>query len=188
MKMTNFCQVSALTVFAWLIMIGCISAQNAQTMKDNTSKPGKDGNANSAQTIGSQTSSTSANLDSVTSTTGGLAKYQDKKTDSLPTKFVSLKYVVQHRTALNDKTIQVSGIIVAVGQPSSGNSSGGTRSMKNAQPRIFIADSSKDSRDKNLDLMIIVGEADNNYSVGQKVTFKVKVSGSKTAVVLRKIS
>lgn len=142
MKTTNFFQILILTFFGALITIGCISAQNAQTMTGNTSKSDK-GNVNSAQPGNGQTSSNSVNSDSTASTSGGLAKYRDKQIDSLPTKSVSLKYVIEHRTALNDKTISISGIVVAVGQPSSDNSSGGVQSMKNAQPRIFIADNSK---------------------------------------------
>lgn len=37
-----------------------------------------------------------------------------------------------------------------------------------------------------MDLMVIVGENE-SYKVGQKVTFNVLVSGSKVAVVLRKV-
>ena len=187
MKTTRFFQISVLTALAALLMIGCISTQNAQTMNDNKRKPNPTGNVNSAQPGSGQTVSSSMNSNTNVSATSGLAKYQDKKIDSLPTKSVSLKYVVEHRTALSDQTITVSGIVVSVGQQPSGNSTTGVRSMANPQPRIFIADSSKDSRDKNRDVMVIV-EAGDNYTVGQKVNFKVKVSGSKVAVMLRKVS
>ncbi len=187
MKTTRFFQISVLTAFAALLMIGCISTQNAQTMNDNKTKTSPTGNVNSTQPDSGQTASGSMNSRTNVSATSGLAKYQDKRIDSLPTKSVSLKYVVEHRTALNDQIITVSGIVVSAGQSPSVNSAAGVRSMANPQPRIFIADSLKDSRDKNRDVMVIV-EAGDKYAVGEKVNFKVKVSASKVAVVLQKVS
>jgi hypothetical protein len=188
MKTSNFFKISALTAFAALITLGCLSAirQNAQTMS-NQSKPNQNRNTNSAQPGNGQIIPGAVNSNA-SATSGGLAKYKDIKIDSLPSKAVSPKYIVEHRTALNDKIITVSGVIVSVNQPATDNSAaGGVRSMANPQPRIFIADNAKNSRDKNRDMMVIVEEG-NNYSVGQKVTLKVKVSSSKVAVMLQKIS
>jgi hypothetical protein len=185
-KMINFLKISAVTAFAVLITIGCISAvrHNAQTMNNqsNTNANTSQGTNNGQALPGTLNSNVSA------TSSGGLGKYKDKKLETLPTKAVSPKYIIEHRTALNDKIVSVSGVIVSVLQPPANNSgAGGVRNMANPQPRIFIADSAKNSRDKNRDLMVIVEEGD-DYEVGQKVTLKVKISSSKVAVMLQKIS
>lgn len=173
---------------------GCTAAQNAQTMNDNKNQPTvapKPINSAQPMPTNGQVVSGSMNPNTNQATSGGLAKYKDKKIDSLPRKAVSAKYVVEHRTALNDKTVSVSGVIVEVfnapaAAPVDDNSVTGVRNMANPQPRIVIADESKSSRDKNRDLIVIVEEGD-RYAVGQKVNLKVRVESSRSAVVLRKV-
>ena len=190
MRMIKFLQISALTACGAFILIGCIAAQNAQTMNDNASKSNRETNANSLPTNGGQTVSGSINSNASNLTDGGLTKYKDKSLKTVPTKAVSPKFVIEHRTALDGKTVTVSGIVVSVAsgntQTPSDDSITGAKPMANPQPRIFIADSSKNSRNKNLDLMIIV-ETGDEFIVGQKATVKVRVESSPVAVVLRKV-
>lgn len=188
MSLVKFFQISILTAAGALIMIGCITAQKAQTMNENDSNSNKRKNADSAQPVNGQTKPAAINSNANSSSSGDLAKYKDKKIETLPTKPVSLNYIIQHRTALNDKIVTVSGVIVSVPPMPDNNSVTGVRSMANPQPRIFIADDAKKSRDTNRDVLVIVDETDKNYAVNEKVTLKVRVSGSKAAVVLRKVS
>lgn len=174
---------------AAVVTTGCTATQNAQTMNDNKNQPTvvpKPINAAQPTTSG-QTVSGALNANSNASPTGGLAKYKDKKIDSPPRKSVSAKYVVEHRSALNDKTVSLSGVIVEVLMPpADDDSTVGVRPMANPQPRIVVADESKSSRDKNRDLIVIV-EENSRYAVGQKVNLKVRVESSKSAVILRKV-
>lgn len=117
----------------------------------------------------------------------GLSAYPDLPLKKMPRNPVTPGFVVEHRTALKGKEINVSGRVVAA--PRTPTQGTGTPSpLGDARPRIFLADTSEESRDRNYDLMILLGEDDGgSYAVGDKVEVKGTVESSKVAVYLRKI-
>jgi len=108
-------------------------------------------------------------------TTKGLALYPDNLINSLPTEAIPVKYLIEHRSALNGKTIQVKGIVAD------------TIFGTDAQPSIIIADSNAANRDKNYDLRIGLNETDQNYTIGQTVVVKGVIDGSRVSVFMRKV-
>ena len=114
------------------------------------------------------------------STEGGLSTYPDKPLSSIPTTPISVKFLAEHRTALNGKTVTVQGFVVlaALGPNAC--------APEVCQPRIFIADSASEARDKNYDAMVLVNETDTSYTIGQSATVKGIVASSKVTVYLTK--
>ena len=119
----------------------------------------------------------------------GLYNYSDYPLDSIPSTPVSVKYIVEHRSALNEKVVTVSGIVVdtLLGEKACPRDIGGLGVGMCAQPRIFLADTNKDDRDKNYDVMVLVSEEEKVYKIGDEVKIKGTVYGSKTTVYLQKI-
>ena len=119
-----------------------------------------------------------------------LALIPDLPLTSIPSEPVSVKFLIDHRTAFNGKTVTVRGAIVSalLGEAacSSGSAGNGPAPMGCAQPRIFLADTLKEDRDKNYDIMALVSETENGYAVGQTVNVKVIVESSKSAILLQK--
>ena len=115
----------------------------------------------------------------------GLAPYPDLSFILLPTEPVSVKFVVEHRSALNGKTITIRGVVVGtlLGEKACPPDRGMC-----AQPSIFLADTTGESRNKLYDLRMLVSEEEqeSNYLVGKTVVVQVVVDGSKVAVVARK--
>jgi hypothetical protein len=114
----------------------------------------------------------------------GFAPYPDYPLGSIPSTPISIKYLVEHRSALDGKTITVRGIVVGiiskeVACPPDRGACGA--------PMIFLADSAKTDRNKYLDLEIIVSEEERGYILNKNVEVKVIVSGSKTGVSLAKV-
>ncbi len=119
----------------------------------------------------------------------GLSKYPDRPLTSVPQTPVSSKFIVEHRTVLNRKLVKVCGVVGHTLSKEETNPSSGVtpRSGANPQPRIFLTDTLKKERDKNYDLMVLLREGDDNYTVGETVEIKGIVESSKVAVYLRKI-
>ena len=115
---------------------------------------------------------------------GGLAPYPDEPLDSIPTAPVSVKFLVEHRTALNGKTVTVRGFVVSalLGKAACP----GPPIMACGQPSIRLADIIGETRDKNYDIRVRVSEAEKDYSVGQVAEVKGTVASSKIAVYLEK--
>lgn len=115
----------------------------------------------------------------------GLALYPDLTITSLPTESVSVKFIVEHRSALNSKSIKVRGIIV--GTLLGERACPPDRGMC-AQPSIFLADTTEESRNKLYDLRVLVNEEgqEKNYPVGKTIEIQIVVNGSKVAVVAHK--
>lgn len=115
----------------------------------------------------------------------GLAPYPDLSITSIPEESVSVKFVIEHRSALNDKSIKVRGVVVEtlLGEKACPPDRGMC-----AQPRIFLADTAGEDRDKLYDLTVIVNEEEQerNYPIGKTIETQGTVDGSKTAVVVRK--
>ena len=120
----------------------------------------------------------------------GLALIQDLHLETIP-QILSVKELIEHRSALHDKTLTVKGIIIEaiVGEkacPSKKIVEGGVDIAGCAQPRIIIADSADAARDKRYDVIVLVKEDDTNYQEGQLVEITGIVSASKVAVVINK--
>lgn len=118
---------------------------------------------------------------------GKLSDYPDTKLKQIPAAPVTTDFVVEHRSALNGKQIQVSGIVVALPNNSGASDQSGVLPIANAnpQPRIFLASSDRKQRDKNYDLMVLLPEGDIKYALGQTVLVTGIVDGSRNAVLLR---
>ena len=114
----------------------------------------------------------------------GLYNYPDYQLDSIPSTPISVKYLVEHRSALNEKVVTVNGIVVANWLK--------MKCPENAellcpQPRIFLADSMKEDRDPYYDLDMTVSEEEKSYEVGETVEVKITVYGDKIHVYAEKI-
>jgi len=120
----------------------------------------------------------------------GLTSYSDLSLDSIPKTAISVKYLVEHRSALNGKEVKVKGVIVRTQLEGVDCQEGEPCLLVYPQPRIFIADTVEESRDKNYDLPVILSfelsEEENRYAVGQTLEMKVTVIGTKESVNLVK--
>lgn len=116
----------------------------------------------------------------------GLSKYIDEPLNVVPVGAQTVKFIVEHRSALNDKSVLVRGIIVSAlkgGCPPNTNPRMGMPCM---QPRITLADSDAASRDTNYDLQIFLSmDSPFPYKQGQSVDIEGTVSGEKSYVTLR---
>lgn len=164
------------------------ASQQAQSMNHNPSSSETESGCLSAQNGSAQTGSGTVQPNVTGSDSSQLARYPDKPIGTLPAQPVSMHYVVEHRSALNGKTITVKGIVANTVWPSTGNPSSGEPSMSNPQPRIFLADNLRRRRDKNFDLMVLLREGERIYVIGQGVKIKVRVDSNRTAVMMRKVS
>ena len=173
-------------VIALCVMARAIP-RRAHAMNHDSSSFESEAGAASSQESSAQTGSGTAQANESNSAANSLAKYPDRPVASIPSQPVSTRYVVEHRSALNGKTITVRGIVARTVWPSD-NAAQGEQSMAYPQPRIFLADNLRKRRDKNYDLMVLFREGERGYVSGQKATIKVRVDASKIAVVLRKIS
>lgn len=115
----------------------------------------------------------------------GLAPFPDLPLSSLPQQPLSIKFVVEHRSALNGRTILTSGVIVGtlLGEKACPPDRGMC-----AQPSIFLADTAGENRNKLYDLRVIVGEEEQekSYPIGKTIGLQVVIDGSKVAVIARK--
>ncbi len=106
---------------------------------------------------------------------GGLTDYPDLPLETI-SEILSVKDVIEHRSALDGKTITVKGLVTSTALENG---------VGDAQPRIFIADTTNSERDKNYDLMIIIKDS-GNYYVNQEVELNGIVHSNKIAVYLEK--
>ena len=115
----------------------------------------------------------------------GLAPYPDLQISSISGQPFSIKFVVEHRSALNGKTILIHGAIVStlLGEKACPPDRGMC-----AQPSIFLADTTDKNRNPLYDLRILVGEEEQekSYPIGNALDLQVTVDGSKVAVVAHK--
>lgn len=116
----------------------------------------------------------------------GLGSYPDLVLSAMPTSAVPVKFVVEHRSALDNKIITVRATIVdtLLGEKACPPNAGLC-----AQPSISLTDSDGSSRNKLYDLRILVDEntKEAQYPIGQQIEMKVLVYGTKVAVYGRKL-
>ena len=115
----------------------------------------------------------------------GLAKYPDETLASVPATPITVKFLVEHRSALNGKTVTVKGTVVnimlgdAPCRPDLGSC---------GKQKIFLADTKNENRNKDYDLVVFVDENDmRGYTVGKIVEVRGVVASNKMAVSLSKI-
>lgn len=112
------------------------------------------------------------------------SRLPDGPLEQMPTEAVSVRFLVEHRTALNEKKVAVHGVIVStlLGEKACPPDRGMC-----AQPRITLADTADASRDTSYDLVILLPEGgDDAYAIGQIVDVSGIVSASPAGAVMRK--
>jgi hypothetical protein len=116
----------------------------------------------------------------------GLAPYPDEPLAALPTGPISVKELVEHRSALNGRTVWLRGVVVAtlLGEKACPPDRGMC-----APPSIFLAETTDANRNPHYDLHIVVSEAEQeaNYPIGETIELAVKVQGNKTGLSLQKV-
>jgi len=108
----------------------------------------------------------------------------DEPLEQVPAEAVTVQFLVEHRSALNEKKITVHGVVISalLGEDACPPDRGMC-----AQPRVIIADTSGEERDTRYDLVILLPEGGNDaYAAGQTVDVTGVVSASPSAVVMRK--
>lgn len=117
--------------------------------------------------------------------TSGLAPYPDLALSVVPKFAVSVKFVVEHRSALNEKSIKIRAVVVGtlLGENACPPDRGGC-----ASPRIFLADTANENRNRLYDLMVIVGETEQekDYPTGKSLEVQGIVGSSKLGAVVTK--
>lgn len=154
--------------------------------------------ANATPTTNTQSGSSSASHTATATPTdparSGLATYPDLPLKSLPKQAISPRFVVEHRSALKGQTVLVRGRAVVAGggegmnnqSPEQSGSAPPARAV--SLPRIFLATTTDDDRDKHYDLMILLtNEEAARYRIGQTVEIRGIVEASKVAVHMRKL-
>ena len=102
---------------------------------------------------------------------------------SVPTSAISVKYLIEHRSALNGKIVKVKGVVVADWTDAS-------RCPPNAeldcpQAVIVIADNSAELY-SDMQLRVLLNDGDKSYHLVQSVEITGMVEGSKESVMLIK--
>lgn len=115
----------------------------------------------------------------------GIPTYPDKPISPAPTSAISVQYLIEHRSALNNKIVKVKGVVVADWTDDSRCRPDITE-MLCPQPIIFIADSSSANRDLYSDLRVVLNETDKSYKLGQTVEIKGTVNADTYNVILIK--
>lgn len=112
----------------------------------------------------------------------GLTSYPNLPLSSELLTPIPIKYLVERRSALNEKVVTVKGIII-------GNWLDESKCPPNAellcpQNRIFLADANTEDRNQLYDLDVVVEEnaKAEDYQIGETITIKVLVYGDKTSV------
>ncbi len=101
----------------------------------------------------------------------------------LPTS-LSVRSLVEHRSALDRRMVVVAGVVVAVVpyQPKPPQ-----RGILDRLPEITLADTASPDRDRNYDVRVeLRREDDGKYAVGERVEVAAQVSGGRVAIVLSK--
>jgi hypothetical protein len=116
----------------------------------------------------------------------GLASYPDEPLDALPAEPLSVKELVEHRTALNGQTVWLRGVVVEtlLGEKACPPDRGMC-----APPSIFLAETTDANRNPHYDVHIVVSEAEQeaDYPMGEKIELQVRVQGDKTGLSLQKV-
>ena len=100
----------------------------------------------------------------------------------------TVRYIVEHRTALNNRKVSIAGTVVAANLKQPECKPGGACPDMYLMPNIVIADSNASNRDKAYDLRVNMidtnGSNADQYPVGQQVSIYGVVVGDKENVVV----
>jgi hypothetical protein len=130
---------------------------------------------------------TSAGASQQGSTQMDLSRVADLPLDAVPATPVAPRFVLEHRSALHDKTITVKGTVIRAVGPITSGPPGGTTPPPgaNPQPRVFLVESPAKANDP-FELMVLLREGDDGYAVGRAVEIEGVVETGPGAVVLRR--
>lgn len=183
--------ISLLMILAggWKMQVKLIGKQSSLKNGSTSLMTKADDSQSQSTNINSQAPSRQGEIKVADPAQSGLAKYPDLPLTSVPETPISSKFLVEHRTFLSGKVVRVCGVVVRTGLKEETNPSSGVTPNPGANPqsRIFLADTSKEGRDKNYDLMVLLREGDDRYGVSETAEIKGVVESSKVAVYLRKI-
>ena len=118
---------------------------------------------------------------------GGLYNYPNYPLTKIPTTSITVKYLVEHRSALDQKIVTVRGVVVGI-PPQPPCVAAGTCELY-VRPSIILADTKDANRNKDYDLIVFIGEdaEKDEYSVGKTVEIKMQITASKVAVYGNKV-
>lgn len=99
----------------------------------------------------------------------GLAAPPDLRLISMPKQPLSVKFVIEHRSALNGKAIEVQGVVVRTLLGEKACPQTGLAGLC-AKPSLYLADTPEEERDKLYDLRVLMSEAEQekDYPLGKK--------------------
>jgi hypothetical protein len=115
--------------------------------------------------------------------TAGLALYPDEPLTALPAGPLSMRFLVEHRSALVGQAVEARGVVVLakLGEAACSPVRGGC-----GEPYLYLADTPDADRDENYDILVRLGRDETNYRVGETVRIRGIVHASKVAMYLRK--
>ncbi len=109
-----------------------------------------------------------------------LSAVPDEPLRTPPATPVSVRYLVEHRSALDGATVRLVGVVVAT-QPAGPCS----RSENCPPPRLIVADAAAAGRDPRYDVRVWLPPAwDGRYHPGERVELPVEVTATPVAVTL----
>jgi hypothetical protein len=114
----------------------------------------------------------------------GLAKYPDEPLDAEPAGPRSVSFVIDHRSALNGKTVTVHGTVISFVK--GGCPTNPMMKMPCMLPRVVLAEVDAPDRDQNRDLAVML-PMDNKqiYEQGQPAEITGIVSGNRDSASMR---
>ncbi len=108
-----------------------------------------------------------------------IASYPDRPLVLVPSSPVSPRFVVEHRSALNNKVITLRGAVVfSLSKEKACPPDRGAC----GRPLVVLAENASSSRDKNFDITVFLREDDRAYQQGLYVLLRGVVIGSKKEV------
>jgi len=111
----------------------------------------------------------------------------DYPLDNVPSTPVSPQFVLEHRSALNGKTVRLRGTVVRMIQPDSGSGGGTTLPGANPQPRVFLAAGSAIGGQPAPELMMLLREGDAGFPAGQVIEVDAAVEATAVAIVVTRV-
>ena len=137
------------------------------------------------------TNGNATTLESENSNKKDLGLYPDLPLLVFPRDPQSVKFIIEHRSALNQKSITVRGIVVDTAFQRSFPCTTGPCPMYGPASGVVLADDPGAARDKQYDLTVLLGddtpENEKMYPVGRTVEIIIQVWGSRAAVLASKI-
>ncbi len=148
----------------------------------------EDGNPEGTQTIEGHTSS-----GTISPVMPETSRYPDYPLNFVPQNPFTVKFLFDHRSALNARQVTVQGVVVKTlladqsCKTPQGHSPFDRPPGMCAQPRIVIADTNNPDRDENYDTTVMLKEDDDTpYQTGQKTSVTGLVFSNSNYVIIHK--